>query len=275
MKSNKNSLITFVILCLTLIERAYACGHCNTLYIWHKHPLFLGIFLISVCYGIVIYFIYGLTRLVPLTKIVLSFLGFLLVSYLFYFGATECMVGPVLFIPGTIFCFVMPSWRLYKKALLRNEISKNAIHTARNMSLILLPVFLILSFSISITWQKRTTKYFDEHLIEMLNMRSVSVSWASMDKLIAIEDANERSKYISDLRELLNSGTSFGTEGALKVLVQWKNTGSVSAILQAWRKNKLYNYLAIEALKDLTKENFSNLEEWENWQRSRNLQLNK
>jgi hypothetical protein len=173
-------------------------------------------------------------------------------------------------IPASLFCYIIPPWRLYKKALLKNDASTSAICKTRNLSVILIPVFLILSFVISSIWQKKTDKYFDEHLVEMLNMRSVPLNFTAANSLMAIKDINERSNYIPQLRELLNSGSHPGMSGSLKVLADWKDDDSVPAILQAWQKKKIYDDEAVKALRVLTKENFSNLEEWQTWLQNKN-----
>lgn len=226
-KIPKFILSASVILSLLFIENSYACGHCCRAYIWNKSPFILGVFLVAVCYGSSIYLIYAITRFVPWMRFVGSFLLFVIVSYFFYFFATEGMLVYFAFVPGMIFCYSIPPWRLYRLAMLKNKTPVNSVKKARKLSFILIPVFIVFSLIFSAVWQKKTDKYFDSNLIEMLNIKSVSVCYIAAEKLLAIEESDERDEYIVELRSLSETGSSPGDDYARKVLAAWGDANSI------------------------------------------------
>ena len=266
MKSKKFLICSFILICLTVVENCYACGHCNTAFYWHKSPVYIGIFLTSFCYGITIYFIYAVQRLIQFKKYIRSFLIFLLISYIFYFSATEGMVGAPAFIAGSVFCFLMPLY-FYFKPTIKTEANKDAVVKAKRISLILLPVFIALSLAIGSVWQVKADKYFDEHLIEMLKIPSISVGYSVMSKLVAIEDKTEQGKYIKEIKKIIIGESYHGISRsiAVEILAKWEDKGAVPTILQAWEKGTLPEYEANPVLRRLSGEDFSTLKDWQNW----------
>ncbi|MHC4738053.1 MAG: hypothetical protein ACYS9Y_04020 [Planctomycetota bacterium] len=262
MKPKNLSLSSAFLICLTIVEDCLACGHCYTAFVWNKNPIYLGLFFVALCYGIIVFFVFGVLRLFKFKKYVLSFLIFLLLSHIFYFISTECMLGPPGFITATVFCFLVPLI-LYFKPILKNHVNKTPM--AKKISFILLPIFVALSLAVGYYWQNKADKYFDKHLIEMLKIKSVSIGHSVMTKLISIEDKNEQEKYIAEIKQIVETGPNYSTPFALNVLVEWQGIDATPTILKGWENGTLYKNKAINALQKLSGKDFSNLKDWQNW----------
>jgi len=262
MKQKNLCPFSAVLICLTIVEECLACGHCYTAFVWNKNPIYLGVFFVALCYGIIVFLFFGVLRLFKFKKYALSFLIFLLLSYIFYFISTEGMLGPPGFITATVVCFLVPLI-LYFKPMLKNHVNK--IPMAKKISFILLPIFIALSLAVGHYWQNKADKYFDEHLIEMLKIQSVSIGHTVMTKLISIEDKNEQGKYIAEIKQIVTTGPQYSRSFALKVLVKWQGIDAIPTILKAWENKILFDYEAINALQKLSGKDFSNLKDWQNW----------
>ena len=260
MKLKRLSLISAVLIWLTIVEECLACGYCYTAYVWNKNPIYLGVFFVALCYGIIVFIIFGVLRLFTFKKYALSFLIFLLLSYILYFFSTQAMLGPPGFITATFVCFLVPLI-LYIVPTLNNQVNK--IHIAKKLSFILLPIFIASSLAVGHYWQNKADKYFDEHLIEMLKMKSVAIRYSVMSKLISIEDKNEQEKYIAEIKQIVTTRTN--SDIALKILVKWQGIEAIPTILKAWENETFYKNGALSVLQELSGKDFSNLKDWQNW----------
>lgn len=114
-------------------------------------------------------------------------------------------------------------------------------------------------------WQNRADKYFDEHLIEMLKIRSVSIGYSVMTKLMSIEDKVEQEKYIAEIIQIVATGPNHSNPFALNVLVKWQGIDAIPTILKGWENETLYKNEAINVLQKLSGKDFSSLKDWQNW----------
>lgn len=215
MKFNKALFATLTFLILLIANESLACGGCVRLYIWNVKPFYLGFYFIAALYGVATYCVYIFSRLISLKSVLASFIIYLFIVYLFYIIGTEGSLGTMAFITGSFYCFIVPHYLLRKKA------SGSKIETPKKILLALIPVFLIAAFIFSAQWQNRTTKYFNAHLIEMIDSKSLITAISAADELELIEDEIERKKYVSQLKELSITGTTLAKRYSLEILEHW------------------------------------------------------